>query len=170
MSSSTEKDLLERLTKLKHPPRRPSDEIEWTQAEVRRGLDQLVTSLEEAALEAARKEGLTKADRAFLRRQKDINFASVAALRTRLAELPYADDLLFTLFEALGSTVAIVAQSILAAEKLQDFVRERQRTAPGRGKKAEKESLRWETLDRILVQARQKPENQGKKVGRSPAR
>ena len=125
MSALTEKekDLLALLAKLKRPPRKPSDEIEWTESEVQRRLNGLVEELMKAAVAAGNDERLSLEERALYLRQGDILSTAVADL---IARLPDPDDR-FTLLKALGSTTLIAYE---AAEHLDAYVREQKRTTP----------------------------------------
>jgi len=84
-----EKDLLALLAKLKRPPRKPSDEIEWTESEVQRRLNGLVEELMKAAVAAGNDERLSLEERALYLRQGDILSTAVADL---IARLPDPDD------------------------------------------------------------------------------
>jgi hypothetical protein len=116
-----EKDLLERLAKLERPPRQPSDEVEWTEAEIRRRLDEIVEELTKAATAAGLDEKLSFEERTLYLRQGDILSAAVADLITRLPDL--GDR--FALLKVLGSTTLIVYE---AADRLDGLIRELKRT------------------------------------------
>jgi hypothetical protein len=147
---------IERLTKLKHSPRPPSDEKEWTESEVRRGLDQFVTALETGALGAAR-EGLTLDDLddyVFLRRQKDLLVASVADLKALLVDhldSAVRADRLLTLYQALGSAAVIARRALEdpAADYRHDRRRDRLRTATARERKSAKSRRREDIIIKI---------------------
>jgi hypothetical protein len=139
-----EKDLLERLTRAEHPPHSVSDNIEWTESEIRHRLKGLVEELAGVAAAAERDGRVSLDERLLYRRQGDI----LSAAATRLmAFLEHHPDQRFNLLQVLGSAILLAYE---AAEHLDAPMRELKRTRPATKATTARGNLFKEAIDTVV--------------------